>query len=205
MEIIEYYNNAKNHVLTHGYKEEVEWCAKRPPFEQLDEYTLFVEFVWVVLNSGMNEQIVRKSIFEPYMKGNLASPEKYIRHPLKLKAINEAIVKYQQWFKELKELKCDEDIIEFLDTLPHIGKVTKYHLARNIGVDCVKPDVHLSRLAEQFGFKSPLDMCVEIQRYTKEKLGVIDVILWRYCNLNGSKQKTNNNKGKEEMREQYGE
>jgi hypothetical protein len=41
-------------------------------------------------------------------------------------------------------------------------------------------------MAKQFNFKSPLDMCIEIQKSTKEQLGVIDVVLWRFCNLEGS-------------------
>lgn len=42
------------------------------------------------------------------------------------------------------------------------------------------------RLAEQFNHDTPMDMCLKIQEATGERLGVIDVVLWRYCNLNGS-------------------
>jgi hypothetical protein len=37
--------------------------------------------------------------------------------------------------------------LEYLGSLPWIGAITKYHAARNFGVDCVKPDIHLTRLA----------------------------------------------------------
>ena len=79
----------------------------------------------------------------------------------------------------------------YLDTLPMIGPVTRYHLARNIGIDCVKPDRHLIRLASEAGYemKDPQKgveaMCRDIQKDIgdAEKLGTIDVVLWRACNL----------------------
>ena len=74
------------------------------------------------------------------------------------------------------------------------GKALGYHLARNLGIDTVKPDRHLIKLTEHFGYSSPLEMCKDIQAnlnggmfLTKEKLGTIDVILWRSMNLTGGK------------------
>lgn len=186
MEIFEYYQNAKKHVLTHGYKDEVEWCEKREPFGFCTTDTFFFEYVYVVLNAGMKEQIARK-IYERFCKDLDPST---IGHLGKRKAVKAALEHYTNWFEALKSAENDEIRIERLNNLPWIGDITKYHLARNIGIDCVKPDRHLVRLAEQFRFKTPHDMCVEIQRYTKERLGVIDVILWRYCNLNGSSNKS---------------
>jgi len=185
MEILEYYNNAKNHILTHGYKDEVEWCEKREPFELCTPETLYFEYVYVVLNAGMKEQIARK-IYERFCKD---LDFNMIGHLGKREATRTGSGNYKMWFNSLQMLKTDMERIEYLKTFPWIGDITKFHLARNIGIDCVKPDRHLVRLAEQFGFKTPFDMCVEIQRYTNEKLGVIDVVLWRYCNLNGSSNK----------------
>jgi len=66
------------------------------------------------------------------------------------------------------------------------GPITKYHLARNLGVDCVKPDRHLARLAERFGYGTPDAMCRAIQDELGGRLGTIDAVLWRYCNLRGT-------------------
>lgn len=78
------------------------------------------------------------------------------------------------------------DKISALEELPWIGGITKYHLARNMGLDCVKPDRHLVRLAERYGFEDPHLMCNYLAKQFKERVGTIDVILWRYCNLTGN-------------------
>jgi hypothetical protein len=58
-------------------------------------------------------------------------------------------------------------------------------MARNLGIDTIKPDLHLERMAEVWGYKNPFDLCNDIQHLTGEKLGIIDIVLWRYCNLTG--------------------
>ena len=40
-----------------------------------------------------------------------------------------------------------------------MGPVMRYHLARNIGLDAVKPDRHLVRLTKHFCFKDAYTMC----------------------------------------------
>ncbi len=180
--LLEYYQNAKKFVLTHGYKSEVEWCERRESFEFTTTDVFLFEYVYVVLNAGMKEQVARR-IYDKFCKElNI----KVIGHPGKRKAIEAALKNYKNWFESVKSAGEATARIERLGELPWIGPITKYHLARNIGIDCVKPDRHLVRLAEQFQFETPLAMCIEIQNITGEKLGVIDVVLWRYCNLNGS-------------------
>jgi hypothetical protein len=108
-----------------------------------------------------------------------------IHNAHKRAAISEALLNYQEW---LTKIKLSSDPISFIDTLPMMGPVTRYHLARNIGIDCVKPDRHLMRLAARWGYPNPLEMCKDIQNEIggSEKLGTIDVVLWRWCNLFGS-------------------
>ncbi len=180
--LFEFYQKAKNYVLTHGYKDEVQWCEKRKSFEFTTADVFFFEYVYVVLNAGMREQVARK-IYDKFCKELNIN---VVGHPGKRKAIEVALKNYKNWFEAVKSAENDTARIERLGELPWIGAVTKYHLARNIGIDCVKPDRHLTKLAEQFQFETPLVMCIEIQKITGERLGVIDVILWRYCNLNGS-------------------
>lgn len=183
MDILTYYQRAKNHIFNSEYIKEYEWCLKREPFENCTPETFFFEYVYVVLNAGMKEQIVRK-IYENFCKDLDIN---VIGHIGKRKAVDTAIGNYKMWFGSLQLLPTDEARIEYLKELPWIGNITKFHLSRNIGIDCIKPDRHMVRLADKFGFETPLDMCLEIQRYTKERLGVIDVILWRYSNIKGSK------------------
>lgn len=76
--------------------------------------------------------------------------------------------------------------IVYLDSLPMIGPITKYHLARNIGLDYAKPDRHLIRLAEKFGYPDIQVMCTKLSAYSGWRIGTVDVILWRYCNMQSS-------------------
>lgn len=54
--------------------------------------------------------------------------------------------------------------------------------------DCVKPDVHLVRLACYFGLVDPELMCAYLSGLSGERLGVVDFILWSYCAAFGTKE-----------------
>lgn len=188
MNLLEYYTWAKNHISAHGFSDEAALVDSRK-FEECDAEEFFCQYVYVVLNSGMNNQWAEKK-YNLFFNRNLDLA--VIGHQGKRKAIEDAITYYPAWFKKLKEIedatpRCrDKKRIEYLDTLPFIGTITKHHLARNLGIDTVKPDRHLVRLANHFGFKKPIQMCLEIQKATNERLGTIDVILWRAANLGGT-------------------
>jgi hypothetical protein len=69
--------------------------------------------------------------------------------------------------------------------LPYIGKVTAYHLGRNIGLlESVKPDLHLERMAKHWGEKSPETLVKGIQdKHTASvgeyiPAGLVDLCLW---------------------------
>ncbi len=79
-----------------------------------------------------------------------------------------------------------------------MGPKTARHFARNLGIDCVKPDIWMDRLAYKYGFYEndgkilyPERMCKSIQEQLPQfgvpyyRIGTIDVILWRYCVLTG--------------------
>ena len=94
------------------------------------------------------------------------------------------------------ELKSLDDKLKYLQKLPHVGKITANHLARNLGEDIVKYDVWIQRLGCAFvGKKLPIDngnLCSEIKsacdemfahlvRETGLPRGYIDVVLWKSC------------------------
>jgi hypothetical protein len=164
------------------------------PLSELTVDTFFQQYVFVVLCSYWKEQYARKEWDRFFSSGDL----KAISNNRKRAAVAIGVDRAQDW---LTGLKAAEDKIAFLDTLPMIGPITCCHLARNIGVDCVKADRHLVRLAAAFGYGHSNKvteqirivnlMCRDIQRELgggpfMEKLGVIDVVLWRYCNIHGS-------------------
>ncbi len=152
--------------------------------------------MWVVLNANMYEGAARK-IYDRFCQSargeGLLTDEGHdpflvIRHPGKQKVI-------RRLFREGKDrweiLRQTDDKVAFIGTLPYMGPALRHHLARNLGIDTVKPDRHLLRLADRFGFETPLALCQAIQKDLElpgmkpERLGTIDVVLWRYCNLGG--------------------
>lgn len=179
--VVIYYRKAKKSVIDLGYNHEVRW-AEKVKFEDQTIDDFFREYVWVVCNSGMMNQIAKK-IYERYMKDlDLAE----IRHPHKRYSIEQLIKNGRDWFAILQAKKTDLEKIEYLQTLPHIGIITKYHLAKNLGIQVAKPDRHLVRVAEQFLYKNPQEMCEFISKHTGDNIITIDVVIWRYCNLFGS-------------------
>lgn len=174
-DIISFFNTAKEYCISKGYEWEIN--SKRDiSFENIKSEDFLWKYIFVVISSGMKNQVAEK-IFNKFRNTlNLND----IGHEGKRKAIATAMEKYSDWFSELQK---SEDKLTFLDTLPFIGKITKYHLARNLGIDVAKPDRHLVRLAKRFGYDDVQKMCKEISDKTGERIGVVDEILWRYSNL----------------------
>ena len=89
--------------------------------------------------------------------------------------------------------KCADDSarVDYLATLPHIGKITANHLARNLGVDIVKYDIWIRRLGAVYaGIRRTDELTDEIKRacddmfahmcaVTSLPRGYIDVVLWK--------------------------
>lgn len=95
---------------------------------------------------------------------------------------------------EYYELKSTDEKLKFLENLPHIGRITANHLARNLGEDMVKYDIWIQRLGCVFGnkkidvdntklnpeIKSACDdMFAHLVHETGLPRGYIDVVLWR--------------------------
>jgi hypothetical protein len=70
--------------------------------------------------------------------------------------------------------------IEVLQTLPYIGPITVYHLAKNLGLPVAKPDRHLQRLAAALSYPDAHLLCQDIAALTGDPPQVVDLIFWRY-------------------------
>lgn len=171
MSLLDFFDKALKYCQEHHFQE-MEYVERRR-FDQQTTQTFFQEYVWVVLNSGLKYAVAKK-LFEKYFASHDLS---VIGHLGKREAIRKAALNYQDWFRKLLSV---EDKLEFLDSLPFIGGITRYHLARNLGIDCAKPDRHLSRLARRFGFDDVQEMCQAISQKRHLRIGTVDVILWRY-------------------------
>ncbi len=98
-------------------------------------------------------------------------------HPGKVKAIDEIWKRRVALYRKLNKT---DDLIAFCATLPWTGPITKFHLAKNLGADVAKPDVHLNRLAEPEGVTAQ-ELCDRLATETGYRAATIDLILWRAC------------------------
>lgn len=179
--LLAYYQRCKDRVIKAGYGYEIEQVDKRQ-FNTITPEGFLSQFAFVVLNTGMKNQVAQEMYNRLCAKGIDT-----VNHKQKKLAIMYVQSKYEELFQELQQCNTDEKKIVFLETLPFIGQITKYHLARNLGIDCAKPDRHLVRLAYYFDFNGDVHtMCKYIHDKTGERIGTIDVILWRNANLYGT-------------------
>ena len=172
------YFELKSYLLNNGYVNEIDWAEHIKLCT--NSYTFTNEAIWVILNSGMKEQIARliyNRIMDAIKEGR--DLNEVFRHKGKVKAIDDVIKNCNKYFKEWNE---SGHSVEYLETLPFIGKITKYHLAKNLGLDFCKPDRHLERIAKQYN-TTPEILCKQICESTGERIGVVDIVLWRACNL----------------------
>ncbi len=164
-----------------------------------DADTFASHCAYVILAGGFSQQTAKK-IHEKimnYMRVSGAEFDALIQIFNNKNKIN-AICKIWNNRKQLRDeyygLKSLDDKINYLQKLPHIGKITANHLARNLGEDVVKYDVWIQRLGCVFANKNlPIDngdlsleiksacddmfahLCVE----TGLPRGYIDVVLWK--------------------------
>ena len=73
------------------------------------------------------------------------------------------------------------DPLTRLQEFQYIGPVTAWHLAKNLGYNDAKPDRHLCRISEVFGYSCPMDLCADISEVTGDSRNVVDIVLWRFA------------------------
>lgn len=195
--VLALYERARKHVLQEGYGFEVEW-QRSANILAFTESDFLRETAWVILCSGFREEIVRRkfgyislcfcdwcSAEEIVSKENLCRSTAFaaFKNKRKIDAIITTAKKlYKSGFACIKD-KVLKSPIDVLSSFPYIGKITAYHLAKNLGFDVCKADVHLQRLARILGWEGPWAMCQLISDQTGEKIAVVDIVLWRYAAL----------------------
>ena len=173
---IEFYQEA-HRFMELNFANELKWAEDLTYQKHTPEDFLY-EYVWVVLCSGFRVSEARK-IFDKWREN--ISDLSVIKHPLKKKAIKIMLKDYKKCYDKLLSTKGNDAKLAYLRTLSHIGPITQFHLAKNLGMDVIKPDVHLTRLASNFYFRTPDDMVQLLQNYFQHSKRVIDSVLWRYC------------------------
>ena len=170
-------------------------------FKEIFPDYFFREAVWVIHATGFSAQAVGKffdCLMNAYRGWSFLAQEnkasaiercrKVVNNPQKIGAVWQIANDIHNGINKLGWKQYKQDYLsspDLLKDLPYIGKITCYHLARNIGLlECVKPDLHLVRLAKYWGYNDCLKMCKAIQerhfQVSGEKLplGIIDLCLW---------------------------
>jgi hypothetical protein len=191
------FKKAEQLLRENGFSGEIDWCENRPSLNQMVDSDILREYAWVVFNSGMSNAVIEakwQDICKAFrffnLKLILEEQDAVLSDALNIfghyKKVNAIIQFCKKLWKESFAFKqqVSEDPLVTLAELPFIGNKTKYHLARNLGFDFVKPDRHLQRLADQYCM-TPFKLCNLIHKETGRRLGTIDVILWRFCEQQG--------------------
>ncbi|WP_430386732.1 hypothetical protein [Blastomonas fulva] len=157
-----------------GYGKAIKRSENMLPPADADQFA--AEAIYVLCNSGFSNRVA-VPIFEQCMLALRGghSTKTVFGHPGKTDAMDYVWSRRRRLFRAY--LRAD-DKIEFCATLPWIGPVTKFHLAKNFGADVAKPDVHLNRLAEAEGTTAQL-LCERLARQTGYRIATIDSILWK--------------------------
>jgi hypothetical protein len=155
---------------------DIEWSEHCAPPTSAAQFAR--EAIFVICNSGMKNTVARQ-IYARVCDaiGRNDNALTVFRHIGKAAAID------QIWFhreRHFAEYLAAEDKVTYCETLPWIGGITKYHLAKNFGAQVAKPDVHLQRLADLEGI-TPQALCEALALDSGYKVATVDVLLWRAC------------------------
>ena len=171
-------------------------------FTILSDVDFVKEIFYVIMTSGFNQKTAKKyylKIIDYLDKNNKISYTDLLtifHNKNKIKAIESIWNNRTDIHNKFYKLKSNEEKLNFLFNLPYIGEITKYHIARNLGINVVKYDIWIQRLSIAL-LKSNLkvntsklssdvkkicdNMFDEISKITGEKIGYIDVVLWKSC------------------------
>ena len=156
---------------------------------------------YVILAGGFSQktakrihQIIMKKIPKNQCIDDLL---KIFNNKNKINAIIKIWNNKQNFCNGFYKCKSLDDKLKYLQTLPHIGKITANHLARNLGENVVKYDIWIQRLGVLYsrnpGLIQKIDngkLDKDIKKYCDEMFehlscetglpcGYIDVVLWK--------------------------
>lgn len=155
---------------------DIEWSENIAEPDNAEDFAS--EAIWVICNSGMKHTVAR--LIQERVNAALAEGRpvfEVFRHPGKAAAMQEIWINREDWFRRYREAG---DKLAFCASMPWIGGITKYHLAKNYGADVAKPDVHLARLAAVAG-ETVQGLCERLAGVSGYRVATVDLILWRAC------------------------
>jgi hypothetical protein len=192
----DFYNTAKSTVVVNGYSDEITWCSNLDT-KTVTTQDVFREAAWVIVNSGFREQIARRLFpnlslcfcdwdpIEASKNRDIAviAALSVFKHRPKIAAIAAVADRLTHQNDETVREYLLTDPVRWLESFPHVGPITKYHLARNLGVDVAKADRHLMRAADSFGYECVQKFCEDISQRSGDPVKIVDLVLWRNAEL----------------------
>jgi len=195
--LVRAYHHARDVVEAAGYSNEIAY-QESLQFDQIRETDFLREAAWVILCSGTKEAVIRQKFqaisdaFLNWHSASLITQHKsscrakafaLYRHAGKIDAIFEiAAAVSRDGFDTIRDSIINRGS-NYLRQFAYFGPATSLHLAKNIGMDVVKPDRHLLRISSAFGYNSPNEMCERISAAIGEKISVVDTVFWRYATI----------------------
>lgn len=178
MRDLSWYLDLRTRIEAAGFVYEIEWAQSVQPVS--DPLIFWKEFAWVVINSGMRNQVAQ-GIWDkvrPVVESG-GSASTVFGHKGKCAAIN---LVFRERERLLAEYLATPDAhkLDWLESLPWIGGITKWHLAKNYGHDCAKPDRHLVRISGEEGTHA---LCARIATESGDRIATVDLVIWRAANL----------------------
>lgn len=178
-----------------NYADELERANSISPetFRNLKSKRFLSEYCWVVYVSGFKVSTIEdifpnlRTAFKGFVLKDLA----------KMKSIKPVLANFnnerkansfldgskliaQEGFSAFKK-RLQREGIDMLEQLPGIGPITKYQLAKNIGlVDEAKPDIWLVRAADACSSSTVVELVAFLSEKYCMSRHAVDVILWRY-------------------------
>ena len=166
-----------------------------------DEFASAV--IYVILAGGFSQKTAKKihSIIMEKMPENPAIEDllKIFNNKNKINAVHKVWQCRKDFCDGFYKCLTLDDKLNYLQKLPHIGKITANHLARNLGENVVKYDIWIQRLGVLYGGNSRIaqkidngkldtdikkccdDMFEHLHQETNLPIGYIDVVLWKAC------------------------
>ncbi|WP_199030767.1 hypothetical protein [Ralstonia sp. ASV6] len=172
----------------------VDWSANRigPP---ADSGAMAGEIIWIILCAGRKAQAARTIERKVWRAINAGEPVvNAFGYRAKAEAIEKIYRERDEYFTSLLDVLAMQDdvaLVEWCGSLPYVGQVTKYQLAKNFGADVAKPDIWLCRLAGfpdqprkalRFRFPACMALCEPLAKATGDSIATVDTLLWLACN-----------------------
>ena len=173
-----------------------EILSNKPRFSP-DEFASIVSYV--ILAGGFSQKTAKKihKIIMEKMPANTGDLLPIFNNKNKINAIVKIWDNRESYCDGFYKCSTLDEKLNYLQKLPHIGKITANHLARNLGENVVKYDIWIQRLGVVYGGNTALykkidngkldvdikkccdDMFEHLHKETGLPIGYIDVVLWK--------------------------